>query len=62
MKFPAKNSYYKFKFDFEVGYLKKSPCKECNLRNSYPKCADNCKMLDKIQTILSEAISCSRRY
>ena len=25
MKFPAKNSYYKFKFDFEVGYLKKSP-------------------------------------
>ncbi|MCK4620344.1 MAG: hypothetical protein KAT52_10390 [Desulfobacterales bacterium] len=56
----AKKTVYKYKFDFEVGYLIKSPCKECNKRENFPKCIDDCRALDKIQTILSEVRSCTR--
>lgn len=51
---------YKYKFDFEVGNLVKSPCKDCEDREHFPKCIDMCKMLDRIQTVLAEARSCSR--
>jgi hypothetical protein len=56
----AKKTVYIYKFDFEVGYLIKSPCKECNKRKNFPKCAEDCSALDKIQTILSEVRSCTR--
>jgi hypothetical protein len=52
---------FKYKYDFEIGYLVKSPCKKCVLKKTFPKCADNCSLLDKIHTILSEAVSCTRR-
>jgi hypothetical protein len=58
----AEKTFYKRKFDFEIGYLIKSPCKECKNRNTFPKCADNCEMLDRIQTILSEGMSCTRGF
>ncbi len=48
------------RFDFEVGYLVSSPCKECPRRDEFPRCAETCKILDRIQTVLSETISCSR--
>ena len=48
------------KFDFEIGYLIKSPCKACNQREEFPVCLDNCAVLDEIQTILAQGISCSR--
>ncbi|MGB9498242.1 MAG: hypothetical protein ACKVE4_00510 [Dissulfuribacterales bacterium] len=48
------------KFDFEIGYLMKSPCKECLYRNNLPQCSDQCNILDKIRIILSKGISCSR--
>jgi hypothetical protein len=51
----------KYRFDFEIGYLTKSPCKECEKRKDFPDCTDDCNMLDKIHTILCEAISCSKR-
>jgi hypothetical protein len=56
----AKKTVYIYKFDFEVGYLIKSPCKECNKRENFPKCAEDCIALDKIQTILSEVRSCTK--
>jgi len=56
---PKKN--FKFKYDFEIGYLVKSPCKKCILKNTFPKCANHCDLLDKIHTVLSEAVSCTRR-
>jgi len=56
----ANKTVYIYKFDFEVGYLTKSPCKECNERKNFPKCIDDCRALDKIQTILSEARSCTK--
>jgi hypothetical protein len=53
---------FEYRFDFEIGYLIKSPCKECGKRKIFPECIDECNLLDKIHTILSEAISCSRRH
>ena len=51
----------KYRFDFDVGYLSKSPCKECAHRKDFPGCEDNCQILDKIHTVLSEVVSCSKR-
>ncbi len=51
---------FKYRFDFEIGYLVKSPCKTCNLQNTFPKCAATCHLLDEIQTILAEAVSLTR--
>lgn len=48
------------KFDFDVGYLVKSPCRGCPIRPSFPKCIDTCDMLDKIQTLAARGISCTR--
>lgn len=47
------------KFDFEIGYFIKSPCKECEKWDSFPNCLDNCALLDKIHAILAEGISCN---
>ena len=52
---------FKFKYDFDIGYLVKSPCKKCIRKNTFPKCADHCDLLNQIHTVLSEAVSCSRR-
>lgn len=50
-------------FDFEIGYLTKSPCLSCKDRREMPRCHDQCRMLDKIQTTLARGISSqSRRY
>lgn len=47
------------KFDFEIGYLKKSPCRECISRSSLPHCSDHCSLLEKIQTLLAKGVSCT---
>ena len=52
---------FKYRYDFEIGYLVKSPCKKCVNKKILPKCAANCSLLDKIQEVLSEAVSCTRR-
>lgn len=52
----------RYRFDFEVGYLIKSPCRECRDGNRLPGCADDCVVLEKIQTLLAEGISCTRRF
>ena len=44
-------------FDFEVGYLTKSPCINCENRSELPKCHAQCVILDKIQTRLARGIS-----
>ena len=55
-----KDKPFTYKFDFEIGYLVKSPCKTCNLQNTFPKCADKCSLLDEIHTVLAEAVSLTR--
>jgi hypothetical protein len=44
-------------FDFEIGYLTKSPCLTCEDKKDLPKCHSNCVVLDKIQTRLARGIS-----
>jgi len=62
MEYISQKKTFKYRFDFEVGYLIKSPCKECDVRKYFPECADDCGTLDKIHTILSEVVSCTRNY
>ncbi|MFP4668783.1 MAG: hypothetical protein ACLFMN_08305 [Desulfobacterales bacterium] len=49
-------------FDFEVGYLKKSPCRDCSRSRELPDCAEQCSLLDRIQTMLAKGVSCSGRH
>ena len=49
-------------FDFEIGYLSKSPCKACPCRNDLPQCSDQCHLLDQIRIILARGVSCSGRH
>ena len=56
------NHKYTKQFDFEIGYLVKSPCKDCIHRVDFPECAQSCPLLAQIQIILSAAISCTGKY
>jgi hypothetical protein len=47
-------------FDFEIGYLTKSPCRDCFERINFPACSDTCTILEKIQTALAPSISTHR--
>jgi hypothetical protein len=58
----AMGNRYKHRFDFDIGYLVKSPCRECSDRYLFPNCMDDCISLDKIRTVLANGISCSRSY
>ncbi|MBC2704758.1 hypothetical protein [Desulfobacula sp.] len=44
-------------FDFEIGYLIKSPCLNCENKSELPKCHADCLVLDKIQATLARGIS-----
>jgi hypothetical protein len=44
-------------FDFEIGYLIKSPCLNCEDKKDLPRCHAHCKVLDKIQTTIARGIS-----
>ena len=43
-------------FDFDIGYLVKSPCRDCTTRDNLPDCVQGCDILDKIQTVLADSI------
>jgi hypothetical protein len=43
-------------FDFDIGYLVKSPCRDCTSRENLPNCINDCEILDQIQTILADSI------
>lgn len=53
---------YRHRFDFDIGYLVKSPCRGCIDRYLFPDCMDNCMSLDKIRRVLANSVSCSRSY
>lgn len=61
MKPPVKKIRLQSRFDFEVGYLVKSPCKGCPLRAEFPHCMDRCETLAQIQGVLAESVSLTRR-
>ena len=43
-------------FDFDIGYLVKSPCRDCGSRKVLPNCVEGCEILDQIQTVLADSI------
>jgi len=47
-------------FDFEVGDITRSPCRDCPIRNDFPTCMDTCKTLDRFQRVLADIVSCVR--
>ena len=49
-------------FDFEIGYLIKSPCRACGFRDRLPQCADGCPTLNQVQSLLAPGVSCSRSF
>jgi len=49
-------------FDFNVGYLVKSPCKECATRDTFPGCMEDCNILEQIQSALSDSLSSANNY
>ena len=56
------NSQFNYRFDFEIGYLVKSPCRDCENRVEIPECIDDCRILDEIHSLLAESVSCSQRH
>lgn len=52
--------YVKRRFDFEIGYLAQSPCRNCRKRGNLPKCSLNCRVIDQLQDLLAASLSCSR--
>lgn len=50
-----------YQFDFEIGTLVKSPCRQCLYRPIFPRCMQTCDLLEKIHTVLREVVSCTRR-
>jgi hypothetical protein len=44
-------------FDYDVGYLVKSPCRDCGTYGMFPDCVERCAILDRIQTALSTRMS-----
>ena len=61
MKVLSPQRRFKCRFDFEIGHLVKSPCRECDFRKtSFPVCSHDCIVLHKIQSILSESVTCTK--
>ena len=48
-------------FDFEIGDVKRSPCRDCPERFRFPGCMTDCAALDHFQRVLARTVSCSRQ-
>jgi hypothetical protein len=46
---------------FDIGYLVKSPCRNCEKARSLPGCMPQCKTLKEVQKILSQGMSSSNQ-
>ncbi len=53
---------YRNRFDFDIGTLVKSPCRDCPYRSDIPGCVDNCRLIDRVQRILAAGISSTRTF
>ncbi len=57
-----RNTHAKHQFDFDIGHLKRSPCKGCHLHPTFPVCSEHCLALDRIQTTLARGISTTHTH
>ena len=51
-----------YRLDIDIGYIKKSPCRECPIQSSLPECSSRCEMLTQLQELLIGSISCSKSF
>lgn len=51
---------YTCHFDFEIGYLVKSPCRCCDHKDELPQCAHGCRLLDRVRDVLADTVPCTR--
>ncbi|MEJ2655778.1 MAG: hypothetical protein P8012_01090 [Desulfobacterales bacterium] len=50
------------RFDLDIGYITKSPCRECPFKSNLPECSDCCETLSRLQELLIGSISCSHSF
>ena len=63
MKMVVKRKKYSAKkFDLDIGFLLKSPCKTCHNRERFPECFKTCQIIDRIQTLLAQSVLTTRSY
>jgi hypothetical protein len=48
---------FRYRFDFEIGYLVKSPCRACASRSELPRCQDACQILDRIHEVMAQCVA-----
>ena len=51
---------HRLAFDFEVGDVTRSPCRDCLHHANFPECMETCETLDRFQRILAGMVSCAR--
>lgn len=51
-----------YRLDIDIGYITKSPCRECPIKGSLPECSGRCEMLTQLQELLIGSISCSKSF
>jgi len=47
------------RFDIDIGYITKSPCRDCLTNYRLPECSNACETLTRLQALLVGGISCS---
>ncbi len=57
-----KQSIRENRFDIDIGYITKSPCRECPIKSSLPECSSRCETLTQLQELLIGSISCSKSF
>jgi hypothetical protein len=50
------------KFDYDIGYLVKSPCRDCGNYTAFPECMERCVLLDRVQNVLCDSLSSVHNY
>jgi hypothetical protein len=48
-------------FDFDVGNITRSPCRDCPRHYRFPACMEKCRTLDRFQRVLADMVSCARQ-
>jgi hypothetical protein len=51
-----------YRLDIDIGYITKSPCRECSIKSNLPECSSRCETLTQLQELLVGSISCSKSF
>jgi hypothetical protein len=51
-----------YRLDIDIGYIAKSPCRECPIKSNLPECSSCCETLAQLQELLVGSISCSKSF